>query len=330
MIHFWSSSAGLDFFWLGIAGRTRLGFRGSPDRPGKRELSKWLWECPLFWDLEVGAGGRITAPVLKEFKGRDLNFLAPWDGSWTRGKRKRERVHRKWKAWHFYKEVCYFLWTVVCFVLCVHKPAFEKHDQNMSKKLLKPSRAGLQLKKTTPVLSNIHCVWWSVGLGKFKGLLLISRESIFVWRRLGLFEEISTRHFFIKNHRLTEAEMFHGTILFLTKPLWEDAVLPRVYSDQNLRKMKWENLGHCVWVALDTVNHKDRSTCALQAPGHKSSPLPRSTLRPTLKQKSHSSCMSHVCQQSCKKLWIYIILNLHLPLSSVTLCFKVDTVLYLL
>lgn len=34
---FSSSSARLDFFWLGIAGRTRLGFRGSPDRSGKRE-----------------------------------------------------------------------------------------------------------------------------------------------------------------------------------------------------------------------------------------------------------------------------------------------------
>lgn len=63
--------------------------------------------------------------------------------------------------------------------------------------------------------------------------------------------EISTRHFFIKKHRLPETEMFHGNILFLTKPLWEDALLTRLNTDQNLRKVKWKNVGHC----LDCSRH---------------------------------------------------------------------------
>lgn len=152
MSDFSSSSSGLAFFWFGIAGKTQLGFRCSLGRPGKRGERLWLWERPVFGDLEIGAGGRITGLVR-----RDLNFLASWDGNWTRGNRKKEKVHRKWKAWHFYKWFCSFFLNC-CLLLCVLKPVLEKWDQNINKKLYNPGKAYLHLKKTTPVLSDLVLV----------------------------------------------------------------------------------------------------------------------------------------------------------------------------
>lgn len=52
----------------------------------------------------------------------------------------------------------------------------------------------------------------------------------------------------------------------------KNALLLKVNADQKLKKIKWKNVGCCVWVPLGTSNHKHKSTHALLFTGHKSSP----------------------------------------------------------
>lgn len=192
----------------------------------------------------IGAGGRITALVR-----RDLNFLASWDGNWTRGSRKKEKVHRKWKAWHFYKWFCSFLWTVVscCVVL---KPVLEKCDHNINKKLCNSL--------SSPEENNSSVKWFTFGL--------VTSKSWKVQRFT--FDKQRTYH--LSGGDLVCLEKFSQHI-FSSEPQADcirsvqkeytisnkNAPLLKINADQNLRKMKWKNVGCCVWVSLGTVNHKN-------------------------------------------------------------------------
>lgn len=84
---------GLRFLWGGIAGRTCMFRSGSVLSGAGKEHKDWLWWMPGLWLLDIIGGGRPARLRPRELRGRDLDFLTPWE-TWSGGKETEQETNQ--------------------------------------------------------------------------------------------------------------------------------------------------------------------------------------------------------------------------------------------